>query len=143
MSDVIDEIEILDVDEDNSFNDILSKESKTREDILNFTNQEIIDHTMRMVELSQTNEEYKKLKAKCEKLEHDNKVNAFKLNEYEVELRLKEEEIIALKTECSKSRKKMITIQSLLQVLVNHYGINETINIIGIPYIKLKEYLQD
>ncbi len=142
MPDVIEEIEILDVEEE-KVDKILSKESKSREDILNFTNQEILDHTMRIVELSQANEEYKKLKAKCEKLEHENKVNTFKLNQYEVELKLKEEEMISLKTECSKSRKKLITVQSLLQVLINHYGINETINIIGIPYVKLKEYLQD
>jgi hypothetical protein len=137
----IEEIEILEIDE--NFKNVLDKESKIREDMLLFTDDEMIHQTKKMMKYVQMEEEYKQLKEKCAQLEQNAQINTFKQNENEVNIKLKEEELIALKTEMAKTRKKITALQSLLQVLVERYGINEIISAVGIPYVKLKEYLQE
>lgn len=149
MSDIIkeaqdEEIEILDVfDEVKDVKSLLNEESESREDMLRMTNQEILDHTQRIIEYTKTNKSYRALQEKYAKLELENKKNRLKLSECEIELKQKDEENIVLRKEVEKNKKKLVTIQSILQVVVNAYGINSVIKIIGIPYVKLKEYLQD
>lgn len=147
MKDVIDrnvdeEIEILDVIEDD-VKSLLEKESQTRENMLKRTNEELIDHTQKMLEYSKLRQNYKALQEKYIMTDMENKKSQLELNECKMELKLKDEENIQLKTQNEKNKKKLITLQSLLQVLIHAYGINDIIKVIGIPYIKLKEYLQD
>lgn len=138
------EIEILDVKEEvEEVKSLLNKESESREDILKMTNEQLLDHTKNLLEYTKTNKSYQALKEKYLKLELENKSNRLKLSECEIELKKQSEENIQLRKEIEQKKKKLVTVQSILQVIINSYGINSIIKIIGIPYIKLKEYLQD
>lgn len=138
------EIEILDVKEEvEDVKSLLNKESESREDILKMTNEQILDHTKNLLEYTKANKSYQALQEKYSKLELENKSNRLKLSECEIELKKQAEENIQLRKEIEQKKKKLVTTQSILQVIINSYGINSIIKIIGIPYIKLKEYLQD
>lgn len=137
----LEEIEILDVfDEENEIKEPLKE---TIDDILKSTSIEMESHTEKILEYTRRNKSYQELQEKYTKLDLENKKNRLKLSEYEIELKQKEEENISLRKDVEKNKKKLVTVQSILQVVINSYGINSIIKVIGIPYVKLKEYLQD
>jgi len=138
------EIEILDVlDEEVNIKKPLKKKEESIEEMLKYANEELLEHTQKIMEYSKKNKSYNILKEDHSKLDKENKKNKLKLSEYEIALKKLQEENIELRKKLEKNKKKLVTVQSILQVVINSYGINNVIKIIGIPYIKLKEYLQD
>lgn len=138
------EIEILDVlDEEVNIKKPLHKTEESIEEMLKYANEELLEHTQKIMEYTKNSKSHQVLQEKYLKLEKENKKNRLKLSEYEIELKQKEEENIQLRKKIEKNKKKLVTLQSILQVIINSYGINNVIKLIGIPYIKLKEYLQD
>jgi len=137
----IEEIEILDVFDE--VNEVKEPLKETINDIIKSTSIEMESHTEKILEYTRRNKSYQELQEKYTKLDLENKKNRLKLSEYEIELKQKEEENISLRKDVEKNKKKLVTVQSILQVVINSYGINSIIKVIGIPYVKLKEYLQD
>jgi len=137
----IEEIEILDVFDE--VNEVKEPLKESIDDILKSTSIEMESHTEKILEYTRRNKSYQELQEKYTKLDLENKKNRLKLSEYEIELKQKEEENISLRKDVEKNKKKLVTVQSILQVVINSYGINSIIKVIGIPYVKLKEYLQD
>ncbi len=137
----MDDVEILDVEEER--NSILSEQAKTRKTLLKLANEamdfqriNIASYTKSTYQLQEIEEAYSKLKKRNQDLEKQLKI----VSEQQ---KREENELIKLRLENEKNKKKRSSLQSLLQVVLNVYGEQEVIHILGISYVKLKEYLED
>lgn len=116
--------------------ELLKQEEMSRDDILRKTNDELENKTMKLFDYSVLLEDYNNLQKEAKRIALDSKDNLIKLREIEMELLKKEEEIRNVKAD-----KKVLAM--FLEKIIDRYGINEISKTLGIPYIKLKEYLQD
>ncbi len=137
----MDDVEILDVEEER--NSILSEQAKTRKTLLKLANEamdfqriNIASYTKSTYQLQEIEEAYSKLKKRNQDLEKQLKI-------VREQQKREENELIKLRLENEKNKKKRSSLQSLLQVVLNVYGEQEVIHILGISYVKLKEYLED
>ncbi len=137
----MDDVEILDVEEERD--SILSEQAKTRKTLLKLANEamdfqkiNIASYTKSTYQLQEIEEAYSKLKKRNQDLEKQLKI----VSEQQ---KREENELIKLRLENEKNKKKRSSLQSLLQVVLNVYGEQEVIHILGISYVKLKEYLED
>lgn len=137
----MDDVEILDVEEERE--NILSEQAKTRKTLLKLANEamdfqriNIASYTKSTYQLQKLEEAYLRLKQRNQDLEKQFKI----IREQQ---RREENELIKLRLENEKNKKKRSSLQSLLQVVLNVYGEQEITHILGISYVKLKEYLED
>lgn len=135
----MDAIEILDIEEVST----LSEQAKTRRELLKLANEamdfqknSIDSYTKSTYQLKRIKEAYLELKKRNEELEQEFKI----IREQQ---RKEENEMIRLRLQNEQNKKKRSALQSLLQVVLNVYGEQEIIHILGISYVKLKEYLED
>lgn len=136
----MDAIEILDIEEEVS---TLSEQAKTRRELLKLANEamdfqknSIDSYTKSTYQLKRIKEAYLELKKRNEELEQEFKI----IREQQ---RKEANEMIRLRLQNEQNKKKRSALQSLLQVVLNVYGEQEIIHILGISYVKLKEYLED
>jgi predicted RNase H-like nuclease (RuvC/YqgF family) len=136
-----DEIEILDYEQDENIN--LISESSKRKKILKLAQKEIEKQSLNMIEYYGLPNKLKKVNHDYKKLETENRILRYKVEQMEEENRKKEAELVKLRLASEQNKKKRNSLQAMLQVIINNYGINEIIEILGISYIKLKEYLHE
>lgn len=137
----MDDIEILDVEEEKA--SVLSEQAKTRKKLLKLANEamdfqriNIASYTKSTTQLKRMNEAYIQLKKRNQDLEKEMKI-------VREQQRKEENELIRLRLQNEQNKKKRSSLQSLLQVVLNVYGEQEITHILGISYVKLKEYLED
>lgn len=137
------DIEVLEIDEVKEIGAVLHQASHSRDTMLKMANQALEKQSGNMMtyakltkKMKQLKEAYLLLKVEKESLEKE----IIHLREMQQKM---ENELIALRFENEQNKKKRSALQSLLQVLLNVYGVHEVIKILGIPYMKLKEYLEE
>lgn len=121
----------------------MTTSNTTIEELLADANEELLGHTQKLYNYQRIEREYKALLVEHEKVSKREKTYRLEKKELEILLANKDNENVNLKKETERLKKKIVTVQSILQLLISAYGIEDVSKIIGIPYIKLKEYLQE
>jgi alpha-galactosidase/6-phospho-beta-glucosidase family protein len=121
----------------------LEKEKKSRQSILNETKEELDNHMVSMIKYNKIKDSYHMLTEKYIEEELKRDIVASKIDTYLEKLTKQEQEVQTLTKESEQLKKRITTLKSLLEILIDHYGIENISQISGISVIKLKEYLQD
>lgn len=145
-----DEIEIIDVDpeeiiikdDDSVLEFKLQNDFVNRETMLNEANESLNIYKKKMDEYKELEDRYNKLKQDYETLEHIYQNEALINDEEKIAKKKYDAEMFELKKSAMLYQKKFIAIRSIVQMLINKYGTAEVVNITGISYVKLKEYLE-
>lgn len=136
-------IEILDVEENEKVKTVLDQEALTRENILKSANQALENQSGNMMTYTKVTYQFKKMREAYLLLKAENENLEQQIQDLKKIQKKRENEVIQLRLENEQNKKKRSALQSLLQVVLNVYGIHEIIEILGISYTKLKEYLED
>ncbi len=137
----MDDVEILDVETE--CKTILSEEAKTRENILKSANEAMESQSMNIASYTKFTYQFKKMEELNDSLKYRNQFLEKEIQVLREQQKRNENELVKLRFQNEQNKKKRSSLQSLLQVVLNVYGVQEVIHILGISYAKLKEYLED
>lgn len=127
--------------------DVMKKDSKDRKKILKDVEKDMESHSKRMVEYDRTAKAYKLLEVKYNTLASeveqikksaDNTIEALKAN-----LENSENENKLLKKMIMSQKRKISGLQSIVELIVNDYGIQNVELVTGLSSDKIKEYFQE
>ena len=126
--------------------EILKNESKDRKKMMEEVTNSLENYSYRIIELENKIKEYELQEIKYKNTERENKelnkIYEIKLEEKDSLLETKEKENIELKKENMESEAIINNLKSLLEVIINHYNIEEIADITGLEINKIKEYLK-
>ena len=126
--------------------EVLKNEEKDRKKMMEEATNSLENYSYRIIELENKIKEYElqeiKYKNTKRKNKELNKIYEIKLEEKNNILETKEKENIELKKENTENTTIINNLKSLLEVIINHYDIEEISNITGLEINKIKEYLE-
>lgn len=126
--------------------EVLKNEEKDRKKIMEEATNSLENYSYRIIELETKIKEYELQEIKYKNTERENKelnkIYEVKLEEKNNILETKEKENIELKKENMENKTIINNLKSLLEVVINHYDIEEISNITGLEINKIKEYLK-
>ena len=126
--------------------EVLKSEEKDRRKMMEEATSSLENYSYRIIELENKIKEYELQEIKYKNTERENKelnkIYEIKLEEKNNLLEIKEKENIELKKENTENKTIINNLKSLLEVIVNHYDIEEIANITGLEINKIKEYLK-
>lgn len=126
--------------------EVLKSEEKDRRKIMEEATSSLENYSYRIIELENKIKEYELQEIKYKNTERENKelnkIYEIKLEEKNNLLEIKEKENIELKKENTENKTIINNLKSLLEVIVNHYDIEEIAGITGLEINKIKEYLK-
>lgn len=126
--------------------EVLKNEEKDRKKMMEEATNSLENYSYRIIELENKIKEYELQEIKYKNTERENKelnkIYEIKLEEKNNILETKEKENIELKKENTENTTIINNLKSLLEVIINHYGIEEIANITGLEINKIKEYLK-
>lgn len=126
--------------------EVLKSEEKDRRKMMEEATSSLENYSYRIIELENKIKEYELQEIKYKNTERENKelnkIYEIKLEEKNNLLEIKEKENIELKKENTENKTIINNLKSLLEVIVNHYDIEEIAGITGLEINKIKEYLK-
>ena len=126
--------------------EVLKNEEKDRKKMMEEATNSLENYSYRIIELENKIKEYELQEIKYKNTERENKelnkIYEIKLEEKNNILETKEKENIELKKENTENTTIINNLKSLLEVIINHYDIEEIANITGLEINKIKEYLK-
>ncbi len=126
--------------------EVLKNEEKDRKKMMEEATNSLENYSYRIIELENKIKEYELQEIKYKNTERENKelnkIYEIKLEEKNNILETKEKENIELKKENTENTTIINNLKSLLEVIMNHYDIEEIANITGLEINKIKEYLK-
>ena len=126
--------------------EVLKNESKNRTKMMEEVTNSLENYSYRVIELENKIKEYELQEIKYKNTERENKelnkIYEIKLEEKNNLLETKEKENIELKKENTENKTIINNLKSLLEVIINHYDIEEIASITGLEINKIKEYLK-
>ena len=126
--------------------EVLKNEEKDRKKMMEEATNSLENYSYRIIELENKIKEYELQEIKYKNTERENKelnkIYEIKLEEKNNILETKEKENIELKKENTENTTIINNLKSLLEVIINHYDIEEISNITGLEINKIKEYLE-
>lgn len=126
--------------------EVLKNEEKDRKKMMEEATNSLENYSYRIIELENKIKEYElqeiKYKNTARENKELNKIYEIKLEEKNNILETKEKENIELKKENTENTTIINNLKSLLEVIINHYDIEEISNITGLEINKIKEYLE-
>ncbi len=126
--------------------EVLKNEEKDRKKMMEEATNSLENYSYRIIELENKIKEYELQEIKYKNTERENKelnkIYEIKLEEKNNILETKEKENIELKKENTENTTIINNLKSLLEVIINHYDIEEIANITGLEINKIKEYLE-
>lgn len=126
--------------------EVLKNEEKDRKKMMEEATNSLENYSYRIIELENKIKEYELQEIKYKNTERENKelnkIYEIKLEEKNNILETKEKENIELKKENTENTTIINNLKSLLEVIMNHYDIEEIANITGLEINKIKEYLE-
>lgn len=137
------DIEVLEINEEKEMEEVLNQESHSRDTMLKMANQALEKQSINMITYAKLTEKMQKIQESYLLLKEEKESLEKKIIYLRKTQQQMENELVTLRLEKEQNKKKRSALQSLLQVLLNVYGVHEVIKILGIPYIKLKEYLEE
>lgn len=133
--------------ENNKITEIIKKESNERNNMLDELEKTMFDHNKKIRECEDKLKKLDILKMKCENLERENKEL---LTSYQEKFVQKEELIENLQTEVQILRKSILnykskvkSLQSIIGLMVNDFGVDQVALASGISTDKITEYLKE
>lgn len=125
----------------------IKKDMKDRNQILKDMEQSLANHSKRLVEYDQIEKSYKLLEVKYRNLlkEHDDfqKDSTEQIAKLEHCVDNLELENKLLKKIVTENKRKISGLQSIVELMVNDYGISNIEVVTGLSSEKIKEYFQD
>lgn len=126
--------------------EVLKNEEKDRKKMMEEATNSLENYSYRIIELENKIKEYELQEIKYKNTERENKelnkIYEIKLEEKNNILETREKENIELKKENTENTTIINNLKSLLEVIINHYDIEEIANITGLEINKIKEYLK-
>lgn len=126
--------------------EFLKNEEKDRRKMMEEATNSLENYSYRIIELENKLKEYELQEIKYKNTERENKelnkIYELKLEEKNNILETKEKENIDLKKDNIENKAIISNLKSLLEVIVNHYNLEEIANITGLEINKIKEYLK-
>lgn len=124
----------------------LKAESKDRKKIIEEVTNNLDSYSYRMMELENKIKEYELDEIKYKNLERENKelikIYNVKIEDFEQKLSSLEKENTKIKKDLINEQSASNNLKSMLQIMVNHYGLEELEQLSGISEDKIKEYLK-
>lgn len=129
----------------NDLTKTLKSESKDRKKMMEEVTNNLDTYSFRIIELENKIKEYELEEIKYKNLERENKeltkLYELKLEDLNNKITLLENEIKQTKIELVNEKTISKNLKSFLEVIVNHYGLEELEQLSGISIEKIKEYL--
>ena len=126
---------------------IMKKDSKDRKKILKDVEKDLDSHSKKMIEYDRTAKAYKLLEVKYNTLEKETKQNETiannKIQTLKETVDNLESENKILKKMIMNQKRKLSGLQSIVELVVNDYGIQNIKLVTGLSSDKIKEYFQD
>ena len=126
---------------------IMKKDSKDRKKILSDVEKDLESHSKKMVEYDRTAKAYKLLEIKYNTLEKESKEQeklvSNKIENLKETIDNLESENKILKKMIMTQKRKLSGLQSIVELVVNDYGIQNIELVTGLSSDKIKEYFQD
>ena len=126
---------------------IMKKDSKDRKKILSDVEKDLESHSKKMVEYDRTAKAYKLLEIKYNTLEKESKEQeklvSNKIETLKETIDNLESENKILKKMIMTQKRKLSGLQSIVELVVNDYGIQNIELVTGLSSDKIKEYFQD
>lgn len=123
----------------------LKNESKDRKKMMEEVTNNLDIYAYRIIELENKIKEFELEEIKYKSLQRENKeltkVYDLKLEEIEKKVTSLEDENKKIKIDLVNEQSVSSNLKSILQVIVNHYGMDELEQLSGISIDKIKEYL--
>ena len=129
----------------NELSKTLKSDSKNRKKMMEEVTSSMDSYAYRIIDLENKIKEYELEEIKYKNLERENKelvkIYNLKLQELEEKTNILENENTEIKKELINEQATGSKLKSFLQVVVNHYGLEELEQLSGISIDKIKEYL--
>ena len=126
---------------------IMKKDSKDRKKILRDVEKDLDSHSKKMIEYDRIAKAYKLLEVKYNTLEKETKQNETisnnKIQNLKATVDDLESENKMLKKMIMNQKRKLSGLQSIVELVVNDYGIQNIELVTGLSSDKIKEYFQD
>ena len=126
---------------------IMKKDSKDRKRILNDVAKDLDSHSKKIVEYDRTAKAYRLLELKYASLEKEmresEQMNAEKVNNLTTKVNNLENENKLLKRIAMNQKRKISGLQSIVELVVNDYGIQNIEIVTGLSSDKIREYFQE
>ena len=130
----------------NELSKTLKSDSKNRKKMMEEVTSSMDSYAYRIIDLENKIKEYELEEIKYKNLERENnelvKIYNLKLQELEEKTNILENENTEIKKELINEQATGSKLKSFLQVVVNHYGLEELEQLSGISIDKIKEYLK-
>ena len=130
----------------NELSKTLKSDSKNRKKMMEEVTSSMDSYAYRIIDLENKIKEYELEEIKYKNLERENKelvkIYNLKLQELEEKTNILENENTEIKKELINELATGSKLKSFLQVVVNHYGLEELEQLSGISIDKIKEYLK-
>lgn len=130
----------------NEISKTLKEESNDRKKIMAEVTNNLESYSYRIIELENKIKELELKEIKFKNLEREskelNKIYELKIEETKKLLDKREEENTDIKKELINEKSTVNNLKSLLQVIIEHYNIEEISKVSGLPESKIKEYLK-
>lgn len=125
---------------------VLKREEKCRLKIMEEATNSLENYSYRVIELENKIKEYELKEIKYKNSERENKelikIYELKLEEKNKLIETKEIENKELKLKNTENQTIINNLKSLVEVIINHYSIEEISSITGLEINKIKEYLK-
>lgn len=125
----------------------LKGESTDRKKLMNELNDSLENYAYKILEYEKRIKEYELMEIKYKNLEREMKektnIYQIKISDLEKENDKLEKEIFDVKKEILNNESKKTALKSIIDLVINDYGIDYIVETSGISSDKIKEYLQD
>lgn len=125
----------------------IKRDEKDRKKILNDVENDLVSHSKKMAEYDRTAKAYKLLEVKYNTLKSESseyeKIATDRIAALTEENRNLENENKILKRVLMNQKRKISGLQSIVELVVNDYGIQNIELVTGLSSDKIKEYFQD
>ena len=142
-SDVISETEKM----MSSIESSMKKDMQDRKKILKDMEKSLVSHSEKLVKYTETEKSYKLLEVKYANLLNEymdfEKNKNLQVSKLENNINNLELENKLLKKLITENKKKISGLQSIVELMVNDYGISNIEVVTGLPIDKIKEYFQE
>ena len=130
----------------NEISKALKEESKDRKKMMEEVTSSLESYSYRIIELENKIKEYELEEIKYKSLQRENKeltkIYDLKIEDLNKKINELDKENKDIKKDLINEQSTSNNLKSLLQVLVNHYGVEEIEQLSGISVDKIKEYLK-
>ena len=130
----------------NEISKALKEESKDRKKMMEEVTSSLESYSYRIIELENKIKEYELEEIKYKSLQRENKeltkIYDLKIEDLNKKINELDKENKDIKKDLINEQSTSNNLKSLLQVLVNHYGVEELEQLSGISVDKIKEYLK-